>query len=382
MRQMRREQYAYLEGMVSVAGNIVIFILKLYIGIMINSLSLISDAYHTLTDIIGSIIIIIGFYFASRPPDELHPLGHGRIEHLTTLMGAIVLFLTGGFIVFEGFLRLLKPEEIIFNIFFIAVILLTVIIKEGMARLAFHYGRKIEGDALNVDAWHHRSDALLSIGVIAVIFLNGYFIYLDGIFSIFVGILIIYEAMIFSRKGISKLLGESLPDEKMRILRDIFSRNGVKGHDIMVHDYGNRKIITLHIDLDSSISAGEAHMIASNVENDIRDRLGMDATVHVDTYDVNLSNSIELDFREIIKSFPEIKGYRDFEIYSSSRGPHADVFLYFDPGITLEKMEDISNSLEKLFIKKYGIRLFTHFESIHQNINLSEKNTEHVGDQR
>lgn len=364
----------------SVSGNFLIFILKLYIGIIINSLSLISDAYHTLTDIVGSAIIIVGYYFASRPPDTLHPLGHGRVEHLTTLLGSIVLFLTGGFIIFEGFLRLLKPEEIIFNLFFITVIFATVFIKEGMARIAFHYGNKIEGDALRVDAWHHRSDALLSIGVILVIFFNGYFIYLDGLFSLFIGILIVYEAIVFSRKGISKLLGERLPEEKIRLIEEIVLRNGLKAHDVIMHDYGNRKILTLHIDLNSSISAGEAHKIASKVENEIRKKLGMEAIVHVDTYDVQMSERIENDFREIIKRFPEIKGYRNFEIYASAKGSHADVFLFFSPDITLEEMEEISDSLERIMMRKYGVRLFTHFESSNQNINLSEKNTEHVGD--
>jgi divalent metal cation (Fe/Co/Zn/Cd) transporter len=83
----------------------------------------------------------------------------------------------------------------------------------------------------------------------------------------------------------------------------------------------------------------------------------------------------------MIKNFHEIKGYKDFEIYSSTKGSHADVFIFFDPQIKLEDIEKISDSIEKNFYKKYGIRLFTHFEAFHQNINLSEKNTEHVGDQ-
>jgi cation diffusion facilitator family transporter len=378
---MKREKYAYIEGTVSIFGNIIIFVIKLYIGIMINSLSLISDAYHTLTDIIGSAIIVVGFYFASRPPDTMHPMGHGRVEHITTLLGAIVLFLTGSFIIYEGALRLIKPEEVILNIFFIFVIVITIFIKEGMARLAFYYGKKIEGDALKVDAWHHRSDALLSVGVIAVIFLNSYFIYLDGLFSIFVGLLIAYEAIVFSRRGISKLLGEKLPDDKIDSIREIVKKYGVKAHDIILHDYGNKKIITLHIDINASTSAGEAHNIASNIENEIKNFLGMEATVHVDTYDFDMTEKLENDFREMIKNFHEIKGYKDFEIYSSTKGSHADVFIFFDPQIKLEDIEKISDSIEKNFYKKYGIRLFTHFEAFYQNINLSEKNTEHVGDQ-
>ncbi|MEM0170403.1 MAG: cation diffusion facilitator family transporter [Thermoplasmata archaeon] len=377
---MKREKYAYIEGIISVFGNAVIFAIKLYIGILINSLSLISDAYHTLTDIVGSLIIIIGFYFASRPPDIMHPLGHGRIEHLTTILGSIVLFITGGFILYEGILRLLMPEEIIFNLFFIIIVAVTAVIKEGMARIAFYYGKKIDGDALRVDAWHHRSDALLSLGVIAVIFLNSYFIYTDGIFSIFISFLIIYEALTFFRKGVSKILGEKLPDEMNKKINELAANLGIKVHDIMMHDYGKNKIINLHIDVSSEISAGEAHLIATKLENEIKRSLGMECMVHVDTYDNEMSKKVEIYFKNIIENYPEIKGYRNFEIYTSIKGLHADVEILFDPKVTLEKMQEISDSLEKLLFKKYGVRLITHFETFYQNINLSEKNTEYVGD--
>ncbi|MEM2938048.1 MAG: cation diffusion facilitator family transporter, partial [Thermoplasmata archaeon] len=266
------------------------------------------------------------------------------------------------------------------NLFFIIIVAVTAVIKEGMARIAFYYGKKIDGDALRVDAWHHRSDALLSLGVIAVIFLNSYFIYTDGIFSIFISFLIIYEALTFFRKGVSKILGEKLPDEMNKKINELAANLGIKVHDIMMHDYGKNKIINLHIDVSSEISAGEAHLIATKLENEIKRSLGMECMVHVDTYDNEMSKKVEIYFKNIIENYPEIKGYRNFEIYTSIKGLHADVEILFDPKVTLEKMQEISDSLEKLLFKKYGVRLITHFETFYQNINLSEKNTEYVGD--
>ncbi len=361
---MKREKYAYIEGFVSISGNFGIFIVKLIIGIMINSIALIADAYHTLTDLIGSMIVILGYYFASRPPDEEHPYGHGRIEHIATILGAIVLFLTGIFIFYDGFSRLITPEYVSFDIFLMIIVLFTAIVKELMARLAFSYGKKIGGDPLLVDAWHHRSDAILTIGVIFVIFLSQYFKYLDGLFSMIIAIIIIYESIKFSKTGISKLIGEKPDSDKMDAIEEISREMKVKIHDVKIHDYGEKKIVVLHMDLRGDYTASKAHEIASEFEKRVFEKTGMEATVHIDTFNVDIKNEVEKNLDSIIKEIPEIKSYHDVEVFTSPEGGHVDIHIVVDKNLTIENIEKISKRIEKTFSRIFPkMKIVTHFET-------------------
>ncbi len=362
--EMKREKYAYIEGFVSISGNFGIFIVKLIIGIIINSIALIADAYHTLTDLIGSIIVILGYYFASRPPDEEHPYGHGRIEHIATVLGSIVLFLTGIFIFYDGISRIISPESVSFDIILMIIVLSTAIVKELMAWLAFNYGKRIGGDPLLVDAWHHRSDAILTVGVVIVIFLSQYFKYFDGLFSIAIAMLIIYESIKFSYTGISKLIGEKPDEDNMKKIDEISREMKLKVHDVKIHDYGEKKIVVLHIDLRGDYTASKAHEIASEFEKRVLEKTGMEAIVHVDTFDVNIKNEIEKNLDSILKEIPEIKSYHDVEVYTSPEGGHVDIHIVVDKNLTIEKIEKISKRIEKTFSKVFPkIKVVTHFET-------------------
>lgn len=285
-KQEVRAAYGYLEGWVSIVVNVLLFGLKLFIGLFINSISLIADSFHTLSDVLTSIVVLLGFRLSRRPPDEKHPYGHGRFENIATLVIAILLVIVGAQFFWSSLQRLIEPQPVRGTIVVVMTILFSALVKEWLARFAIHLGQKIKASVLLADAWHHRSDAiaalLVSVAIFAAMF--GY-IQVDSIFGMLVSGLIIYTGFEFGRSATSFLIGEA-PDEQMiNEIRDVArSIDGVEDtHEITIHDYGNHKAVLLHVEVDKTLSVRESHEIATKVQSKISSSLDdVTAEVHIE----------------------------------------------------------------------------------------------------
>lgn len=280
-----RKKYGYIEGWVSIAGNSLIFSVKLILGLSINSIAIIADSIHTFSDIVTSVVVIFGFKIASKPPDEKHPFGHGRGEFIATLIIAILLIAVGLDLAKDSFSRILNPPTVKGSFLAIFIILATAVLKEIMAIFSFKLGRLIDSDVLHVDAWHHRSDALTSvvvaIGILATIY--GYFRF-DAIAGFLVSLVLIVIGIMYVKRASSSLLGEA-PKKTLKQKIKALAENiaGVKGvHDILVHDYGEIRSISLHIEVDRNLSLNDAHKIADDVEDKVYQETKSKTVVHVD----------------------------------------------------------------------------------------------------
>ena len=161
-----RSSIGKLQGWVSVFINGLLFILKLVMGLMVGSISLMADAIHTLSDVISSGIVIWGFNEAEKPPDKEHPYGHGRAEYIATLIIAILLCVTGIEFIKSSYDRIMNPEPIQPAWWMVIAIVLTIVLKEITARYATYLSEKIASGTLKADAWHHRTDAISSLLVV------------------------------------------------------------------------------------------------------------------------------------------------------------------------------------------------------------------------
>jgi cation diffusion facilitator family transporter len=283
-----RAKYGYLEAIVSIITNIGLFLLKLLLGLFINSIALIADGIHSLSDVSSSIIVLFGFHFSKKPPDENHPFGHGRIEYISTLLIATLLIFAALTILYQSIEKLLHPAPLLNHsyLYIIAIIvIITAVVKELLAQYSSYLARKIDSDMLKADAWHHRTDALSSIGVAISIIgaYYGYFI-LDSVFGIVIALLIIYLGIDLIKKASNSLIGIK-PDEKIikkirSLTDDITDIHNV--HKIILHDYGTLKIVTFHATFDKHLSLYNAHMIADELEKKIQDKLGFVAVIHLE----------------------------------------------------------------------------------------------------
>lgn len=283
-----RRAYAYLEAWVSIVGNIVLALMKLSLGLWVGSISLLADAAHTVSDVLTSFVVIIGFKISTMPADEEHPFGHGRAEFLSTLGIAFLL----GFVGFEfaksSYQRLVEGAQVSGNLFVAAVMVLSSAVKEWMTRFALFLGEKSSAPSLIGDALHHRTDAVASLLVAVAIASAGFGYHkVDAILGLFVSALIIYTAVMLGLESSSSLIGEGpSKDLEMLVIRQALSCPFVQdAHEVKVHDYGDKKAVSLHISVDPGLSVEKSHDVATSVENAVKEHLSADVVVHVEPHE-------------------------------------------------------------------------------------------------
>ncbi len=277
--------YGSLEAWVSIIGNLALFALKLFSGLAARSISIIADAFHTLSDVISSIVVLFGFKFSSKGPDREHPYGHGRLEIIATLVIAILLILTGAEFLKASLLRFRHPLKVESGWEILIILLISAVSKEWMAKFSWLLGETIDSSALQVDAWHHRSDAIASVlvaigNVVAAFGIT----WVDPLLGVVVSALIIYTGYDFAVSSGNRLLGQS-PSELMieEICKQAKSVAGIEEvHQVQVHDYGTHQEISLHVEVDEQMSLITAHDLSEIVEKMLAEKYQAKTVVHIE----------------------------------------------------------------------------------------------------
>ena len=277
---------SYLEGWISIAVNLLLFAFKLYAGLVTSSIAMISDALHTLSDSSTSLIVVIGAKMASKPGDREHPFGHGRVELIASLIIGFLLLTTAGSLIFESVKRISGGTGFHFRPILVYACAATIVLKEALAQFSFWAYRKSRSLPLKADGWHHRTDAVSSVIVLAGILFGRYFWWIDGALGIVVGVMIGVASFSIMKDGINPLLGEELDGETkdriVSLVSDLLGGNP-RLHHFHYHGYGSHVELTFHMYLRGDMSIDEGHEIVEKVEDRIFEELGIYATVHVDS---------------------------------------------------------------------------------------------------
>ena len=288
---MERNREIYKVTLVGGVVNVVLLLFKFVAGILGHSAAMVADAVHSLSDFLTDIIVLVFVRISGKPKDKSHDYGHGKYETLAmTLIGVALLAVAIG-IFYSGITKVISwaNGEILEAPGLLALwaALLSIVLKEGVYRYSMIKARKLNSQAVEANAWHHRSDALSSVGTAVgiggAIFLGQRWTVLDPIASVIVGIFIVKVSIELLRKGIGDLMEQSLPDAvEEEILNLVASLPGdVKPHDLRTRRIGNHYAIELHILMDGDVSLREAHDKASEVEDLLRNRYGEETHVAV-----------------------------------------------------------------------------------------------------
>ena len=372
-----RAKYGYLEATVSIIGNTLLFLMKLILGLFINSIALIADSVHSLSDTATSGIVIFGFRIAAKQPDKEHPHGHGRAEYIATLIIAILLILVGLGFIQQSIERIINLETIEHGEFALIIgiiIILTAIGKEAMARYSNAIAKKINSDVLKADAWHHRSDAISSIGVaIGILGARYGFPILDPIFGILVSIIIIYVGINLVRTASNYLIGQA-PDKKLidQIKETALKTNKIKGiHDIYLHDYGTTKILTLHAEVDNNLTLEEAHKIADNLEKDIYNQTNFSSIIHIEPIKTTDNVFKKKIIKKVLEQQKQIKSFHKIVIIDTGEKDNIKMHLIVDKDMSVKDTHELSEILRSIFKKKYGpCEIDIHFEPCINNCKI------------
>ena len=275
----------YLEGGISLVLNTVLFGLKYWVGLQTGSVAILADAWHTLSDSLTSIVVILGFKISSVPPDKKHPFGHGRAEVIGSIVIGTLLAIVGFEFLQESLHRFTSHQTASFNRVAAIIFLVSVLLKEGIAQFSFRCGKKINSRSLIADGWHHRSDAIASALILAGMYLGAYFWWIDSIMGMIVAGLIFYTTYDILRDSTSVLLGETPASEFTNELARLVTEHApctAQLHHLHVHEYGNHKELSFHIRLPHDMPFQETHHIADRLENAIRQDMNIEAAIHVE----------------------------------------------------------------------------------------------------
>lgn len=286
---MDKTKAGYTEGVVSIIVNTVLFALKMWAGIVTGSIAIAADAWHTLSDSLSSVVVLIGVKLSSRKPDEQHPFGHGRWEQIAALIIAFILAVIAWDFLKDSFIKFKVKGTADFGTLAIVVTVISIVVKEALSQYAFYIGRKTGNATVRADGWHHRSDALSSVVVLIGIFFAGTFWWIDSVLGIAVSLMLFYATYQIAKEAISTLLGER-PDQELIdkitgfIETDYETR--IFPHHFHIHNYVAHKELTFHIKLENNMSVMAGHTIATDIENKIFAQFGIIATVHIEPVDM------------------------------------------------------------------------------------------------
>ena len=288
---MERQRQIYKVTLVGGAVNVVLLVFKFVAGIVGHSAAMVADAVHSLSDFVTDIIVLVFVRISGKPKDKSHDYGHGKYETLAmTIIGMALLVVAIG-IVYGGVMKIaawLNGHQLEApGTLALWAALLSVALKEAVYRYSMVEARRLKSQAVEANAWHHRSDALSSVGTAVgiggAIFLGQRWTVLDPVASVIVGLFIVKVSIDLLRNGIGDLMEQSLPDEvEAEILQLAASVPGIaEPHDLRTRRIGNHYAIELHILMDGDIPLRVAHDRASEVEDLLRAHYGEETHVAV-----------------------------------------------------------------------------------------------------
>ena len=286
---MERERGIYRVTLIGSAGNALLVIFKFVAGVLGHSAAMVADAFHSLSDFVTDIIVLVFVRVSARPQDKSHDYGHGKFETLASLFISLALFGAAVAIIVSGAQKLAawlggaelaSPGRLA-----LWAALISIAAKETMFRYTLRKGRELDSSALKANAWHHRSDALSSVGAAigiggAVLF-GGRWTVLDPLASIVVGAMLIKAAWDIMRPSLGELTDESLPEKvENEILEILQSFPEVsEPHNLRTRRIGSRIAIEAHIRMDGAMTLQQAHDLSSAIEKALKDRFSADTIV-------------------------------------------------------------------------------------------------------
>ncbi len=311
-----RARIGMLAGWVGTVASLCLTVAKGWVGFVSGSISLIADATNSLADVGSSLVIALGFHWSRKPQDEHHPFGHGRIEAVATLVLSLALLLVGFEVAKSGVMRLLNPKQIEAPFWVLVVVAVTVGVKVWMAVFSRNLAKMAKSQVLKADAWNHTYDVVCTLlVVVALICAQMGFPSLDGWTAIGVSAFILFTGVQYAREAIDILLGVCPdPEDIVKIHETVETLDEVLGvHEIMVHQYGEVRMVSFHIEVDAKMTLNAAHLLAEKAETAVETKLGWRAVAHVDPVDRSHPMFKELHqvLSEYIKSDDELIDFHD-----------------------------------------------------------------------
>ena len=349
-----REKYGVLGGILGIICNLILFVLKLIVGTLMNSISIISDAFNNLSDTASSLIVILGTKLSNMRPDEEHPFGHGRIEYISSLIVSFIIMLVGFELLKSSVAKIFSPEPLAFSLPLTIILAASVLIKLWMASYNRYLSAKIGSGVLRATALDSLVDAI-STSIVVVSVIVGRFVSfpLDAVMGAIFSALVMYSGFGIAKDTVDVLLGTAPDMETVdKITEKIMQADGVVGvHDLIVHDYGpGRKMASVHAEVPDNADIVKTHELIDALEQEISKELGIHTVIHMDpiTTGCEITDRIKTEVVEIITSIDARLGIHDFRMTDGENRINLIFDLELPFALHKDKDKILSDIKEKL----------------------------------
>jgi cation diffusion facilitator family transporter len=355
-----RVAYGYLGGLVGIIVNLILFVTKLTIGILVNSIAVTADAFNNLSDVASSVVTILGFKLAEKPADKEHPFGHGRLEYISGLIVSFLVILVGFELIKTSYGRITHPSKVIFNLIPFILILVSIGFKIWISRFNKTIGTAIKSSALKASSFDALSDVISSSCVALSLLLSIWIDFpIDGYIGMLVSFFIIYAGYSLIKDTMNPLLGEAPDADLVKGLQSkLLSYDYITGaHDLVIHNYGpGRCMASIHAEVPCDISIVKIHEIIDKAEKEISAEFEVYLVVHMDPLNIDNKevNASRLRLLKVLESFPTIKSIHDFRIVGEGDYKNLifDAVIDFNRGFTendeVKLKDDINIEIKKL----------------------------------
>lgn len=319
-----RERYGVLSGVVGILLNLLLSAGKLCAGVLSASISITADAFNNLSDAGSSVVTLVGFKLAGQKADDGHPFGHGRLEYLTGLLVSLVILLVGLELGKSSIEKILHPEPVSFSVVSVIILAISILVKLWMCLFNRRLGRRIGSAAMAATAADSLSDVAATSAVLAgtlVGRMTG--LAIDGWVGALVAVFILRAGWGAAKDTINPLLGQNPDPELVRnIQTTVLSHPQVTGmHDLIIHDYGpGRSMMSFHAEVPIDSDIMEAHDVIDHIERELKDRFGIETSVHMDPIATNDEqvNRVRAQVAALVQVIDPAMTIHDFRM---TRGP-------------------------------------------------------------
>ena len=318
-----RNQYGIVAGIFGIVTNLILFLIKLVIGIITNSVTIMADAFNNLSDFGSCIVTIIGFKLASKPADKEHPYGHARYEYVTGIIVSLLMLVMGVIFAKTSIEKIFAPEEIKLGIGTYTVLIVAILGKVLQMVVYLDFAKSIKSSTIKATAMDARNDILTTLTVLITMIVMGIFkINIDAYMGLLVSGFIILSSINSLKDTINPLLGNVPSKEKVEKIKEkILSHKEIIGiHDLRIHSYGEQNdFVTVHAEVPDTMNIVEAHEIADIVEREFKEELNIDLTIHIDPLNVNdeETKKIKEKVENTLKNFDKEITIHDFRVVTA-----------------------------------------------------------------
>lgn len=349
-----RTRYGLLGSVVGICCNLVLFAAKLFTGLMLNSISVMADAFNNLSDAASSIIGFVGVKMAEKPADEHHPFGHGRIEYIAAFVVAFIVIQVGFSLFKTSIGKILHPEELTFSMVSVGILVLSVCAKLWMAVFNRKLGKRINSAVMLATS----ADSLGDVGatsatILSILVFGIWNINIDGIVGLVVSVLVMIAGVNIAKDTLTPLIGEPIdPKLYQKISSFVEKYDGIVGsHDLIVHNYGpGHSMASIHAEVPRNVDIEISHEIVDKIEREAQRELGIFLVIHMDPVETDNSQVLSLKemATEVVKGLDARLTLHDFRIVEGTKR----INLIFDLVVPREYTKQMQDALKQQVCQK------------------------------